>query len=464
MVGQKHTVFQWQKKELGVLLHYSQQNTIGHQQDRIENGIQRLLRLKRLPISIQNKAGIVQTNVWPASLYGTDVTYVGKKHFERLRTSATDAIITKTKMTNTLLPMTVLHESLQDPLVFVILRALNLWRRLLITDFDGADIFMHILGTSAPNPNHAYGPASALHSYLMHLNWKITSQGTFVDHFGIEFDLRKVNKQFLVNRVQDAWDYVVSNSIESRKDFTNWPVPQCSMTFDSRNFEEPRKSAIIALHQTLGPQFGDACAKWKGGDQERSNLCPLCQQTDSRPHFIMQCEGVKDIKEKHKKLLSRIEKDFPHMLLLPILYKHPKHHVVQLAHHMRDLPDPFDTFVDDVDISNGMTFYTDGSCVFPNLPEARLAGFSIVVDVCTSDIDRINRALLVKHNDQFPTTLIPVHAGLQIGLQTINRAEFTAALQVVQSCESGCIVTDSQWTVDTFKRVQQDSVAMQIMT
>ena len=126
---------------------------------------------------------------------------------------------------------------------------------------------------------------------------------------------------------------------------------------------------------------------------------------------------------------------------------------------MRDLPDPFDTFVGDVDISNGMTFYTDGSCVFPNLPEARLAGFSIVVDVCTSDVDRINRALLVKHNDQFPTTLIPVHAGLQIGLQTINRAEFTAALQVVQSCESGCIVTDSQWTVDTFKRVQQDSVA-----
>ena len=54
------------------------------------------------------------------------------------------------------------------------------------------------------------------------------------------------------------------------------------------------------------------------------------------------------------------------MLLLPILYKHPKHHFVQLAHH-------------GVDISSGMTFYTDGSCVFPSLPEARLAGFSMAV-------------------------------------------------------------------------------------
>ena len=147
------------------------------------------------------------------------------------------------------------------------------------------------------------------------------------------------------------------------------------------------------------------------------------------------------------------------MLFLPVLYKHPKHHVVQLAHHMRKLPDPFDTTIDGVDISCDKTFYTDGSCVFPCLTEARLAGFSIIVDMCNNDRDRINQALSVRHNDQFPFTLVPVHAGLQIGQQTINRAEFTAALQVVQSCNSGCIVTDSQWTCDTFQRVQQDSVA-----
>ena len=447
------------EKELGVLLHYSQQNSIGHQHTRIDNGIQRLLRLKRLPISIQNKAGIVQTNVWPATLYGTDVTYLGKKHFERLRSAATDAILTKTKMTNTLLPMAILHDSLEDPVVYVILRALYLWRRLLITDPDGAGTYLHILGTCEPNPNQAYGPACALHSYLMQLNWKINSHGVFVDHLGIEFDLRNVNKQFLVTRIRDAWDYVVSSSIESRRDFLNWPVPQCSLTFDAKNFEESRKGAIVALHQTLGPQFGETCAKWKGGDQERSNVCPLCRQTDSRPHFIMQCEGVKDIRTKHSRLLHKIEQDFPHMLLLPILYKHPKHHVVQLAHHMRDLPDPFTTIVDGIDISDGMTFYADGSCVFPNIPDARLAGFSIIVDLCTNDSDRIDQALLVRNNDQFPVTLVPVHAGLQIGQQTINRAEFTAALQVVQSCSSGCIVTDSQWTFDTFRRVQDNPVA-----
>ena len=231
------------------------------------------------------------------------------------------------------------------------------------------------------------------------------------------------------------------------------------MTYDARNFEDPRKGAMVALHQTLGPQFGDACAKWKGGDHERSNLCPLCKQNDTRPHFIMQCEGVKDIKERHSLLLCKVEHDFPHMLFLPVLYKHPKHHVVQFAHHMRKLPGPFDTTIDGVDISCDKTFYTDGSCVFPCLAEARLAGFSIIVDMCKNDRDRINQALSVRHNDQFPITLVPVHAGLQIGQQTINHAEFTAALQVVQSCNSGCIVTDSQWTCDTFNRAQEDSVA-----
>ena len=179
------------------------------------------LGLKDCLFEIQEKAGIVQTNVWPVSLYGTDVTYLGKKHCDRLRAAAADTILTKTKMTNTLLPLAVLHDSLQDPCVYVILRALTLWRRMLITDPDGAETFMHILGTSSPNPNQAFGPSSALHSYLLTVNWKINEQGLFVDHFGIEFDLRKVDKQFLVIRIHDAWDYVVSASIATRRDFKN---------------------------------------------------------------------------------------------------------------------------------------------------------------------------------------------------------------------------------------------------
>lgn len=99
------------EKELGIYLHYTRQNTIGCQLDRINSALERIKRLKHLPISIQQKAGLLQTNVWPVALHGCDATYIGQKHFTKLRSFAVDSLITKTKFTNCLLPLCVLHGS-----------------------------------------------------------------------------------------------------------------------------------------------------------------------------------------------------------------------------------------------------------------------------------------------------------------------------------------------------------------
>ena len=51
------------EKELGIFLHYTKQKGIGRQLERLEEGFKRLRRLRALPVSIQKKASLVQTNI-----------------------------------------------------------------------------------------------------------------------------------------------------------------------------------------------------------------------------------------------------------------------------------------------------------------------------------------------------------------------------------------------------------------
>ena len=100
------------------------------------------------------------------------------------------------------------------------------------------------------------------------------------------------------------------------------------------------------------------------------------------------------------------------------------------------------------------TFFTDGSCNFPHLQEARIATYSIVLDTAMCDKERVGLMKEYHMLGQFPHTLLPVTVAHQHGDQTINRAEFTAMICVVRSTSKAHIIADSKWAIDTFRSVQ----------
>lgn len=442
------------EKELGIYLHYTKQNGLGCQLDRLEEGFKRLRKLRTLPVSIQKKASLIQTNVWPCALFGTDATYLGQKKFARLRSLLTEAIVPKTKYTNCYLASCVMSDSLMDPLVYVIVRTLKLWRRMLLTDIEDNDMLRHILSEAVADPQRAFGPATTLCSYLEKINWSISPQGKCVDQNGFIFDLIEVSNTYITNRVRDAWNFVVSQSIETRSDFENWPVPMCQFTFDDRNFIDSRTAAIVAIHQTMGQEFGDKTRSWVGGTKQETYTCPLCDGCDNRQHFLLECSHLQTLRDENWRLLKRLKDDFPHMLFLPILYQHPQQSLATAICDHRLLPDPFAMDFNGVDISEGRTFFTDGSCIFPHLPCARMAGFSVVVDLAESHQDRINAVHMVSEGSP-PSLLQPVCAGLQCGEQTINRAELSALIQVTLSVHAATIFTDSSYACNVYKEVQE---------
>ena len=444
------------EKELGIYLHYTRQNGIGCQLDRINAGLDRIKRLKHLSVSLQQKASLVQTNIWPATLHGSDATYIGQKHFAKLRSFVTDSLIPKTRFTSCLLPMCVLHQGLMDPLVYVITYSLCLWRRMLITDDSHGDLFIHVLSTAQADPCRAYGPATALCSYLQQIGWCFGQNGEIVDHLGVTFHLTRVSRSTILSLVRDAWNQVVSNSLDKRSDFQNWPTPLCQYTFDERNFPDSRSAAIIGIHQCLGQQLGSKCEKWVGGDENADHQCPLCGGIDNRAHFLLECPALQSKRDKNLRLLERMKKDFPHQLFLPLIYKSPNHDVVNILNRTRDLPEILPSEIDGFCVNKDRTFYTDGSCTFPSLPHGRLAGFAIVVDVAENDSMRCDEAFQSDGVCRFPTTLKPLSAGLQFGDQTINRSELTAIIQIIRSTDSATIITDSSYARNIFYQVQSD--------
>ena len=442
------------EKELGTMLHYSKHNLLGFQKDRLQQGFERLQRLKSLPLGSFAKAEIIQTNIWPATLFGSESTYIGKRHIDQLRSAMVDALITKTQFTCCSIVSGLFHYKVDDPLIFLIGNALRMWRRLLITEPEEVASFMWTFVNPHAKKGHAFGPVTALHNYLNQIEWVFQADGTILDHHNQRIELHNSSMHQLLKRLRLAWECKVTKDIQNRKGFEQWPSPCLKMTFDEKSHGDTRNSACIFIQQSLGALYGVDTQNWKGGSVDTPHLCPLCGGEDSRIHFPMQCPALQDLRSIHDRILTKIQNDAPHMIFLPIIYRHPRHHILELAHNERDLPPIFDlsTFgATEIDVP---TFYTDGSCNFPHLSEARIATYSIVLDSATNNSER--RCLMNEYHmlGKMPYTLSIVTVAHQHGAQTINCAEFTAMICVVRSTETALIISDSKWAIDTFRLVQ----------
>eukprot|EP00438_Fugacium_kawagutii_P036561 Skav212103 [mRNA] locus=scaffold686:94847:97138:- [translate_table: standard] len=105
-------------------------------------------------------------------------------------------------------------------------------------------------------------------------------------------------------------------------------------------------------------------------------------------------------------------------------------------------------------VSQTPTFYTDGSSIFPTLPGGCLAAFSIILDTARDDHERIAAVQRFRTSHVKPECLEPIQIALACGAQTINRAELSAMIQIVRSCDAAFIYSDSAWAIGVFEAVR----------
>eukprot|EP00438_Fugacium_kawagutii_P022750 Skav214764 [mRNA] locus=scaffold1230:158615:162745:+ [translate_table: standard] len=439
------------EKALGVFQHFSRLTQHGCQSARLQKGLDRLERLKRLPVELDDAAKLVQSNVWAMSFFGTDIVYVGAKHLNSFRTALTSVFLSKTRTTSTWLACSLLSKFAVDPFFYVVYRTLLQWKRLMMVDHASHDIIRFVLLHASDDPVRAFGPASVLCCYLKLVGWSILADGTLCDHLGRCFSLCDTPAAQINAFLWDAWDCVLTEKVHQRKELQLWPMLDTKETRRIKLHDDKRYRAILANLRCLGTMWAEHREKWCDFEADDTlQCCPLCGAEDNRQHFPFECPGISSLRDSFQNEIMAAKEHFPHCCFLPVMYKHPKMDVLHLANFNRTLPEPL---VLDADEPHDFCFYTDGSCIFPE-QGGRLSAWSVIWDQSTCKDERVQQSRRFRATGQTPTTLTPIQVGLTTGPQTINRAEFTAMLQIVRSVSSATIYSDSQWALDAFRAIQ----------
>ena len=446
------------EKDLGIQMHYAQVTHLGCLASRIEDGLLRLRRLWHAPYAIWKKGHLLQTGIYPAMFYGAFSSYIGRKKFSAIRTLMGDAILHRTSNTNPFLLSSLLATSVIDPFLYVLREVLSVWFTFLWRHPSDMEWVYQILATASNCVQKACGPASVLRCYLQIIEWDVDEHGRIIDHMGLRWFLHQMTWPAICDRIHQAWNEYVSRHVRKRNPFQEMPTIELGNSggFD---FEDPRTSKAIVLHQTLSPIYQVQKLKWNNSwvteevdnsDVMESHLCPMCNKPDAHQHFIFECQGTQDIREQFQSTFEFFKHKQPWTFMLPVMWKHPHHDALVCLDFQKTMPDSFA-----IDPGDQVPhFYVDGSCTAPSSKYGRQASFAIIHDAACDDSVGKDLAYTYQISGVCPSALTCVQASLVPGVLTINRAEFAALVQIVRSTQSAVIYTDSKVAMTLFQEIQ----------
>ena len=444
--------------DLGMYTHYDKKASLGSIADRLQSGIRRLQKLEWIPISIDEKAHIIQTAVWPCALYSAEIQFVGPKNFQKLRRAATTTLTGNHKFSSAHLACSALNPRLQDPLIFVVSQALRSIRRLYVYNSDMAKSIVQDVYNFQGRTS--YGPASALKLYLKYIGWCLDLGGDLKGPDGLKVNIFRASSKEIIQVLQQGWQYHVHDNICHRKGITG----QFNLHLTQKAFQSLPVSerSIVALNVIGGFQTGAIKKLW---DDEESGLCPFCLQPDDREHRILHCEKMVEIRNKHPDALHTLKEICPQWIYLPLARQHRDITLLRTIFQARTLPGPIKLHMTYQEGTPHFKCFTDGSCVFPTDRTCRRSSWAVIQDIANSDTQRTDQVCGIANLDNFTQVpnlqcviISPTH-----GVQSAARSELCA---IVFSCQcvfhtdpqaSGAFYTDSQYVCDVITVISMAS-------
>lgn len=181
-------------QDLGRMISYTNQTTLGPLRDKIDNAIAPCNRLRRLNLSLDERAEKIQVAIWPATFYGTLVVAIGDKHFSALRRAATNVLVGDHKQASSHVALHYLSRRVQDPLLYI------------VSDDCSHTIQPSLHYIRAFNGT-VKGPASAIAHYLHKIGWEITANATLLGPGGLRVSLRHASGKQIKSQARLAWDW-----------------------------------------------------------------------------------------------------------------------------------------------------------------------------------------------------------------------------------------------------------------
>ena len=456
-----------EEKDLGVQMHYASITHLGSALDRIDAGIAKINRLWHAPYQLERKCFLIQSGIFPSMFYGSFAVYLGKKRFAKVRTTIGNAVLHRTINTNPMLVGGVLSESMDDPFIFVLKNALFQWYSFLHKYPHLRDWAYKCLDNASDCPSKAIGPSGCLRCYCSQIGWKFHDGGAICDHLGLVWHIHIMTWPSIVDRLNSAWDIVVTSAVRERDGLQELPVIDLAASRIQDFDADTRHQKIVALHQTLSVIYQSQKAKWKNSRVQNApaqgtegfvpepgveyDHCPLCKCHDTKTHFLFDCEKLQDIREDFKETFQTLQQKAPWTFCVPVVFRHSLYDAYTVLNHTRTFPDPFVIH----EYNAVPVFFVDGSCSNPEVQHGRCASFAIVHDKSPST--HVTTELLRKYRLTGcpPESLVCCQSGLMVGQQTMTRAEFFSIVQIVRSVDRAQIFSDSSAAIEIFRDLQR---------
>lgn len=240
---------------------------------------------------------------------------------------------------------------------------------------------------------------------------------------------------------------------ERRHLFGMLPISRTD-TVQTLNTFEPTERGYLVREIAGAFQTQHQKAQWQ---EEEEGNCRFCSQPDSRHRRIFDCPFFAAQRAPFQSMLDWYVEQGSLVADLPVVHEHPDEQALRVMQYAEAQP-ILASDIDQIarqrrDACLPLHLYVDGSCVHPDCPTSRYAGFAVIADLCTTDQERISEAETFLATGAMPQTLQPVCRSRLQGEQNIGRAELAAI--VVATKLPGEIVThsDSQSSLQTVDRV-----------
>ena len=406
-----------------------------------------------MPTTIDHKARLIQSAVWPFALYTADTNYVGASHIAKLRRAALNALVGTWNNSCPWLLGLVLSKHITDPFVFILQNIFRLLRRLASIRMDLAQKFVQM--TCEHTSSRAWGPASALCLYLGRLGWKLNVNGFLEVSSTKKIDVLKTSSKEIAVFLSEVWpDYVLKQV--NRKGFGDFHIHP-GITIKAFEHIPYHQQPFVALTMVGGFQTEGQKAKWAN---DTEGLCKLCDQKDCHRHAFLDCPALLECRKGYEEEMDILENIRPEWIYFPIARRHPRVNELELFISSIKLPQqPFSSTLG----HQHRVFYTDGGCHYPTDRYARMASWSVVEDISQSQSEQ-EQTLASTDLSQFK---IPQFRSLGVGIvslkQTASRGELTALVLALQSaiyddsCQSADIFVDAQYLLNLVSMIESSS-------
>lgn len=386
------------------------------------------------------KAKIIQTSVWRFALYGMDMHFVGKAHFNRLRRGVINALVGHKPLANAFLA-----------LLFVIISACRCIRRLASISSDIARDIVRKASTFVGKV--AFGPASSLARYLRLCGVSITPSGWLSFANRLICNVLQHSTKSISISSKGVWPDVICKHWVSRRGID--PLQSYDARGTQINFGklDRRKQKLIVLNLIGGFQSNFVKKKWL---RDIETTCELCGSEDTVLHRFTCCAALVESRSRHVEACTLISDDPNRWLYHPFCTFSPAQK--GLTSILENMPPihPDDRLLMHADVH---VYFTDGGCLDPSDIHNRSSAWAVLRDVAPDQSTAEHYAEeAIQKRSPYPFWRC-LGMGHTVGKQTISRAELQAITFALEAAvldpDMRCVHvhTDSQYAIDTWNKL-----------